>query len=49
VKKANEKIKKPVEIDAHNDYRPETANAIAAVCAGAEVVYTTVHGIRRTE
>ena len=44
-RKAREKISKPIEAHFHNDFGLATANALAAVSEGAEVVHTTVNGI----
>jgi isopropylmalate/homocitrate/citramalate synthase len=40
-----EKIDKPIEAHFHNDFGLATANTLAAVCEGAEVVHTTVNAI----
>jgi len=45
VRRAKEAINKPIEIHAHNDFGLGTANSIAAVTNGAEVVHTTVNAI----
>lgn len=44
-KKAHEELNKPIEAHFHNDFGLATANTLAAVCEGAEVVHTTVNGI----
>ncbi|MFQ5818924.1 MAG: pyruvate carboxyltransferase [Candidatus Heimdallarchaeota archaeon] len=44
-KKALEELNKPIEAHFHNDFGLATANTLAAVCEGAEVVHTTVNGI----
>jgi isopropylmalate/homocitrate/citramalate synthase len=44
-KKAREHINKPIEAHFHNDFGLATANSLAAVTEGAEVVHTTVNGI----
>lgn len=44
-RKARKKIGKPIEAHFHNDFGLATANTLAAVCEGAEVVHTTVNGI----
>ena len=44
-RKAREKIKKPIEAHFHNDFGLATANTLASVCEGAEVVHTTVNAI----
>ncbi|NJE13161.1 LeuA family protein [Thermococcus sp. LS2] len=45
VRKVKETIDVPIEIHAHNDLGMATANSLAAVYAGAEVVHVTVNGI----
>lgn len=44
-KKVREKINKPIEAHFHNDFGLATANTLAAVCEGAEIIHTTVNGI----
>jgi len=44
-KKAREQINKPIEAHFHNDFGLATANTLAAVCEGAEIVHTTVNAI----
>jgi len=44
-RKAREKINKPIEAHFHNDFGLATANTLAAVCEGAEIVHTTVNAI----
>ena len=44
-RKARERIDKPIEAHFHNDFGLATANTLAAVCEGAEIVHTTVNGI----
>jgi isopropylmalate/homocitrate/citramalate synthase len=44
-RKAREKLNKPIEAHFHNDFGLATANTLAAVCEGAEVVHTTVNAI----
>jgi isopropylmalate/homocitrate/citramalate synthase len=43
--KAREQFDKPIEAHFHNDFGLATANTLAAVCEGAEIVHTTVNGI----
>jgi len=38
-------VKMPIEIHCHNDLGLAVANTLFAVCAGSEVVHTTVNGI----
>jgi len=45
VKRVREKFDKPIEVHCHNDFGLATANTIAAVLAGAEIVHTTVNAI----
>lgn len=45
VRKVKEYFKLPVEIHTHNNFGFGTANAFAAVCAGAEVVHSSVNGL----
>jgi isopropylmalate/homocitrate/citramalate synthase len=44
-RRAKEQINKPIEAHFHNDFGLATANTLAAVCEGAEIVHTTVNGI----
>lgn len=44
-RKAREQINKPIEAHFHNDFGLATANTLAAVCEGAEIVHTTVNAI----
>jgi isopropylmalate/homocitrate/citramalate synthase len=44
-RKARERLNKPIEAHFHNDFGLATANTLAAVCEGAEVVHTTVNAI----
>jgi len=44
-RRAREKIIKPIEAHFHNDFGLATANTLAAVCEGAEIVHTTVNAI----
>ncbi|MFQ6126317.1 MAG: pyruvate carboxyltransferase [Candidatus Heimdallarchaeota archaeon] len=44
-KKARDELNKPIEAHFHNDFGLATANTLAAVCEGAEIVHTTVNGI----
>jgi len=44
-RKAREQFDKPIEVHFHNDFGLATANTLAAVCEGADVVHTTVNGI----
>ena len=44
-RKARERIDKPIEAHFHNDFGLATANTLAAVCEGAEIIHTTVNGI----
>lgn len=43
--KVRERIDKPIEAHFHNDFGLATANTLAAVCEGAEIVHTTVNAI----
>jgi isopropylmalate/homocitrate/citramalate synthase len=45
VKKVREFARIPVEIHPHDFFGFATANALAGVCAGAEVVHTAVNGL----
>lgn len=45
VKKAIERLKKPVEIHCHQDFGLGVANTLAALAAGASVAQTTVTGL----
>ena len=45
VKKAIERLKKPVEIHCHQDFGLGVANTIYALAAGASVAHTTVTGL----
>ena len=45
VKKLKEITDKPIEIHPHNSLNMGTANAVAGVMAGAEVVHTCVNGL----
>jgi isopropylmalate/homocitrate/citramalate synthase len=45
IRKLKECVQIPVEIHAHNHFGFGTANALVAVCAGAEVVHTSVNGL----
>lgn len=45
VRKAKERFNVPIEIHAHNDFGLGVANTLAGVCAGAQVVHTTVNCI----
>lgn len=45
VSKIREMVNLPLEAHCHNDFGLATANALAAVCAGAEVVHTCVNGL----
>lgn len=45
VKKAIERLKKPVEIHCHQDFGLGVANTVAALQAGASVAQTTVTGL----
>jgi isopropylmalate/homocitrate/citramalate synthase len=44
-RKARERLNKPLEAHFHNDFGLATANTLAAVSEGAEVVHTTVNAI----
>lgn len=44
-RKAREQFDEPIEVHFHNDFGLATANTLAAVCEGADVVHTTVNGI----
>lgn len=44
-KRARRRFKKPIEAHFHNDFGLATANTLAAVSEGAEVVHTTVNAI----
>lgn len=44
-RKAREQFNKPIEAHFHNDFGLATANTLAAVCEGAEIVHTTVNAI----
>jgi methanogen homocitrate synthase len=45
IRKVKEYFQLPIEIHAHNHFGFGTADALAAVCAGAEVVHTAVNGL----
>jgi len=45
VRKLKKEYDLPVEIHAHNFFGFGTADAVAAVCAGADVVHTAVNGL----
>src|SRR6266436_2888405 len=45
VKKAIERLKKPVEIHCHQDFGLGVANTLAALQAGASVAHTTITGL----
>ncbi len=45
IRKLKDYIQLPIEIHAHNFFGFGTANALAAVCAGAEVVHASVNGL----
>ena len=44
-RKAREQFNRPIEAHFHNDFGLATANTLASVCEGAEVVHTTVNAI----
>jgi len=44
-RKVRERFDKPLEAHFHNDFGLATANTLAAVCEGAEIIHTTVNGI----
>jgi isopropylmalate/homocitrate/citramalate synthase len=44
-RKARDQLNKPIEAHFHNDFGLATANTLAAVCEGAEIVHTTVNAI----
>ena len=44
-RRAREQLNKPIEAHFHNDFGLATANTLAAVCEGAEIVHTTVNAI----
>jgi len=44
-RKVRERFDKPIEAHFHNDFGLATANTLAAVTEGAEIVHTTVNGI----
>jgi len=44
-RRAREQMNKPIEAHFHNDFGLATANTLAAVCEGAEIVHTTVNAI----
>jgi len=45
IKRAIERLKKPVEIHCHQDFGLGVANTLAALAAGASVAHTTVTGL----
>lgn len=45
VRKVKSWVSIPVEVHCHNDCGVATANSVAAVAAGAEVVHTTMNGV----
>ena len=45
VSKIKEVVKVPIAVHCHNDFGLATANTIAGVMAGAEIVHVTVNGI----
>jgi isopropylmalate/homocitrate/citramalate synthase len=45
VKKAIERLKKPVEIHCHQDFGLGVANTVSALAAGASVAHTTITGL----
>jgi|Deesub1362B_J571_1020462.scaffolds.fasta_scaffold00333_16 isopropylmalate/homocitrate/citramalate synthase len=45
VRKVEDKIQKPLEIHAHNDYGLAVANSIAALEEGVSVIHATVNGL----
>jgi len=45
VRKVKQNYSLPIEIHAHNFFGFGTADALSAVCAGAEVVHTAVNGL----
>jgi len=45
IKRIREKVNKPIEIHAHNDFGLAVANSIFAVLGGASTVHVSVTGI----
>ncbi len=45
VRSVKKRIKKPIELHFHDDYRLGTANTVLGLAAGADVAHTTVTGI----
>jgi methanogen homocitrate synthase len=45
VQKMKELTGKPIEVHCHNDFGLATANALAALCAGAQVASTALNGM----
>lgn len=45
VRKVKERINKPLDVHFHNNFGMATANTIAGVLSGAEVIHTTVMGL----
>lgn len=44
-RKVREQLNIPIEVHFHNDFGLATANTLAAVCEGAEIIHTTVNAI----
>jgi len=45
IKRAKERIDKPIEVHFHDDFGLGAANTIMALAAGADVIHTTISGI----